>query len=86
MDEKADDSDGGEKVVLKFRLSTCSDAKLTVLSTDSIAVVKHKLGKAENFDGKKCRLFMTGKQLGDKLTVGEITVPKGFFIQVLVPP
>ena len=76
---------GAEEVTLKFRLSTLKDVKLTVNSSDTVAVVKLKLGRQEGVDGRAMRLFLSGKQLPDKSTVEKLKVPKGFLIQALIP-
>lgn len=78
------DSDPGEEVIVKLRLSSGKDLKLTVRSRHTVRQIKQTLSKAENINGEQ-RWFYGGKLLQDKLRVEDSKVPKGHLIQVVLP-
>ncbi|XP_065217865.1 ubiquitin domain-containing protein 1 [Planococcus citri] len=75
----------GKEIPLKIRLSHNShDVKLTLLTTDTIAVAKKKLQIKEGIDPCTQRWFFGGKLLGDKVHIDEIKVLPGYVIQVII--
>lgn len=83
--ECSESIDGGTEVILKLRLSsTCSDVKLSVYSSDTIAIAKKKLQNQESIDPSSQRWFFGGKLLSDKMRVEEAKVTPGYVIQVIV--
>ncbi|XP_067942927.1 ubiquitin domain-containing protein 1-like isoform X2 [Watersipora subatra] len=78
------DNDPGEQVVVKLRLSTGKDLKLTVGSKHSVKQIKRTLAKAENVSEDQ-RWYYGGKLLQDKLRIEDTKVPKGHLIQVVIP-
>lgn len=78
------DDDSGEEVVIKLRLSTGKDLKLTVGSKHTIKLIKRTVAKAENVSDEQ-RWYYGGKLLQDKLRVEDTKVPKGHLIQVVIP-
>lgn len=78
------DTDPGEEVVIKLRLSSGKDLKLTVRNRHTIRQIKQTLAKAENLHGDQ-RWFYGGKLLQDKLKIEDIKVPRGHLVQVVLP-
>lgn len=78
------DSDPGEEMIIKLRLSSGKDLKLTVGSNHTVKHIKMTLAKAENITGEQ-RWYYGGKLLQDKLRIEDTKVPKGHLIQVVVP-
>ncbi|XKL69202.1 hypothetical protein PGB90_006971 [Kerria lacca] len=77
----------GKEIVLKIRLShNCYDIKLTLLTTDTIAVAKKKLSLKEGTDPSIQRWFFGGKLLGDKVRIDEIKILPFYVIQVIINP
>lgn len=83
--ESTPDSPQGDKINLRIRLSSLKDVKVSVRKTDTIAVVKQKLGQMEGFDGSKVRIFLTGRILADSAVISTVKIPKGFLLQAHVP-
>ncbi|XP_046385489.1 ubiquitin domain-containing protein 2 [Ischnura elegans] len=83
--ECSDSPNGGTEVILKLRLSsTCSDVKLSVYSSDTIAIAKKKLQNQEFIEPSSQRWFFGGKLLSDKMRIEEAKVTPGYVIQVIV--
>ena len=78
------DTDPGEEVVIKLRLSNGKDLKLTVRNRHTIRQIKQTLAKAENISSEQ-RWFYGGKLMQDKLRIEDTKVPKGHLIQVVIP-
>lgn len=78
------EEDPGEEVIIKLRLSSGKDLKLTVRNRHTIKQIKQTLAKVENIDGVQ-RWFYGGKVLQDKLKIEDTKVPKGHMIQVVLP-
>lgn len=74
----------GEEVLIKFRLSTGKDIKLTVRTTDTVLKVKKLIHEEEQIEASRQRWFYGGKLLGDKMRIEEAKIPKGFVVQVVV--
>ena len=78
------ENDPGEEVIIKLRLSSGKDLKLTVRSRHTIGKIKRILAKAESISPDQ-RWFYGGKVLQDKLKIEDTNVPKGHLIQVILP-
>lgn len=78
------ESDPGEEVIIKLRLSNGKDLKLTVRSRHTVGKIKRILAKTENISADQ-RWFYGGKVLQDKLKIEETKIPKGHLIQVILP-
>lgn len=76
----------GVEVVVKFRLSTGKDIKLTVRSTDTVYRVKKQLLADEGIDPTRQRWYFSGRLLHDKMRIEEAKIPKGYVVQVIVSP
>lgn len=84
IDNDLNDSDPGEEIIVKLRLSNGKDLKLTVRSRHTVRQVKQTLAKAEDIRCEQ-RWFYGGKLIADKVRIGETNIPKGHLIQVVVP-
>lgn len=78
------EADLGDEVIVKLRISTGKDLKLTVRNKHTVGKIKRILAKAENLSLEQ-RWFYGGKLLNDKLRIEELHVPKGHLIQVVIP-
>ncbi|KAK2167253.1 hypothetical protein NP493_1283g00026 [Ridgeia piscesae] len=81
-------SSPGVDLVVRFRLSTGKDLKLTVNSTDSVLKVKRHIHSLEGVESTAQRWFFSGKLLSDRMRIKDVKIPKGFVVQVIVaePP
>ena len=78
--------ESGIELVLKFRLSTGADVKMTVRSTDSVLKVKRQLQALDGIEASRQRWYFSGRLLPDKLHIEDAKIPKGFIVQVIVNP
>jgi hypothetical protein len=83
----------GREVKLRIRVSLTSatDVRLIVNTADSIRMAKVKLFNQEKKTeglAEPCRQrwYFGGKLLGDKLKVGELSIPQGYVIQCIINP
>ena len=88
LTEDVPPSSPGVDLVVRFRLSTGKDLKLTVNSTDSVLKVKRQIHSLEGVESAAQRWFFSGKLLSDRMRIKDVKIPKGFVVQVIVaePP
>ena len=81
-------SSPGVEMLLRFRLSTGKDFKLTVNSSDTMLKVKRHIHAQEGVETSAQRWFYGGKLLSDRMRIKDAKIPKGFVVQVIVaePP
>uniref|UniRef100_T1JHL7 Ubiquitin-like domain-containing protein n=1 Tax=Strigamia maritima TaxID=126957 RepID=T1JHL7_STRMM len=83
----AEQSATGAEVFIKVRLSTTGkDLKLSVRTSDTMAIAKRRLQVYENVDPARQRWFFSGKLLNDKLKIEEAKIPAGYVVQVVIAP
>ena len=71
-------------VPIKLHLSTGSDLRLTVSSSDNIGSVKRQIEIASGVDAHRLRIFFAGKQLCDRQRIDEVKIHRGYTLQVVV--
>ena len=72
------------EVPIKLCLSNGKDYKLTVRSTDTILSIKCWIQSVENIAASRQRIYFSGKQLGDKLRIGDAKISRGYTLQVII--
>lgn len=74
-----------DQVTLKIRLSTNSkDFKCTVSKGDSVGMLKERIQSLHNVEPAKMKMFLSGRLVQDNVLVGDLDIPKGFVIQMIV--
>lgn len=74
-----------DQVMLKIRLSSNpKDFKCVVLKGDNVGVLKEKIQALHSVDPSKMKIFLSGRLLTDTVLIGDLDIPKGFVIQVIV--
>ena len=82
-----DEADLGEEHMIRCRLSTtCKDYKIDVRTRETVSSVKKRLARELELGTAKQRWFFGGKMLYDKMTIGDIRIPRGYVIQVILAP
>lgn len=82
-----DENNLGEEYMVRCRPSTtCKDHKFNVRTGETVGAVKKRLAKELDIPNVKQRWFFGGKMLYDKMTIEETRVPRGYVIQVVLPP
>ncbi|XP_072311819.1 ubiquitin domain-containing protein 1-like [Eucyclogobius newberryi] len=75
-----------KEFLLKVRLSTGKDLKLSASMADTIGLLKKQLHTEEDIDIAYQRWFFSGKLLTDKTRLQDTKIQKDFVIQVIVNP
>lgn len=76
----------GIEIPLKLRLSSGKDIKLIARSTDTVIKIKKAVEADHGCEASRQRWYVSGKLLHDKLHIEDARIPKGFIIQVILPP
>lgn len=82
-----------QELKVKIRLSmtdadtsmTAGDVRITLSTADSVAAAKKKLSEQEILP-KDCRQrwYYGGKQLGDRMRLGDVNIPNNYVIQCII--
>lgn len=80
------DVPAGEKISVKFRLSTGKDLTLELLTSDTIAAIKQRVFELENLDPSRQAVMFCGQLLRNNKRVYHIGLEKFDMLQVLVFP
>lgn len=79
-----DDDSASETMLLKIRLSTMKDLKISVRPTALVRDVKKKLQQVEGIDPQCVKLLFSGRLLKDDQHVSDLDIPKGYVIQAVI--
>lgn len=79
-----DDSSSEETVVLKVRLSTMKDLKISVRPTAVVRDIKSKLYQMEGISPQNVKLLYSGRLLKDDQSLNDLDIPKGYVIQAVI--
>uniref|UniRef100_A0A3P9HE04 Ubiquitin domain containing 1b n=1 Tax=Oryzias latipes TaxID=8090 RepID=A0A3P9HE04_ORYLA len=75
-----------KEFVLKVRLSTGKDLRLSASMADTVGLLKKQLQAQEGIDLLHQRWFFSGKLLTDKTRLQDTKIQKDFVIQVIINP
>jgi len=73
-----------ETVVLKVRLSTMKDLKISVRPTALVRDIKGKLHQMEGISPQNVKLLYSGRLLKDDTSINDLDIPKGYVIQAVI--
>lgn len=73
-----------ETVVLKVRLSTMKDLKISVRPTALVRDIKSKLHQMEGISPQNVKLLYSGRLLKDDQSLNDLDIPKGYVIQAVI--
>ena len=80
----SDDDSSLETVVLKVRLSTMKDLKISVRPTALVRDIKGKLQQVEGINPQNVKLLYSGRLLKDEQSLTDLDIPKGYVIQAII--